>query len=302
MIRLSHLHIAEAVPLGYALVARVASDAGVRALCIKGPFTAALGSRPGAFVSSDVDVFVDPSAELEFATSLIAAGWEPRPPSTAASVDVPYSRQYINRDFGIEIDVHHRFPGMLATPQVCFEALWGSSVDLQVANVDCRGTDSHASMLIELLHLARDPLRRRQRVRAATSSPLCESEQFVRLVRLTGSRPALADLGVITSADDGGIYNPEDWNRWTARQHLARVGSAPALYQLLRSKPHLWPQLLLRLLFLQQEQLDRKYPDLVGRRCSRARGLIRRIFDGVRALPAAIVAVRRYYSRASKPL
>ncbi len=53
------LDLDEGVPLGYALVARLAADHGIRALAIKGPTLSALGLRPPR-QSLDVDVLVDP--------------------------------------------------------------------------------------------------------------------------------------------------------------------------------------------------------------------------------------------------
>jgi len=64
----TELALAEAVPLAYTLVNRVATDVGVRLLFIKGPVAQQQGLRR-EHTSVDVDLMVDPSQRESLAAA-----------------------------------------------------------------------------------------------------------------------------------------------------------------------------------------------------------------------------------------
>lgn len=280
---MSNLHIAEAVPLGYALVARVASDVGVRALCIKGPLTSELGLRPPSHVSQDVDAWLDPPEVEAFVEAMLKCGWSRVPLTRGAVISAPHSIQLRHPGFGLEIDVHHRFPGFLRDPQEVFDLLWARRRRWSIAGAPAWATDEEATFLVELLHLARDPAQRRSRLRVALASPIVLQESFLRLVDDSGAAAALGPyLDRYQEAAD-----EKEFEAWSRRVALGRTAVVPALDELQRTPVIERPAVVWRLIWLPGEEVLEQYPSLRGKPFGLARARLRRWIRAARQLPRA---------------
>lgn len=147
----------QAVNLAHALCQAIADAAGVRVLFLKGPVAAAQGLRPSSHVSSDVDVLCLPGDRAAMESGLRARGWRLRPVSTAAREFTTHSITFIHDTWPCDIDLHTAFPGLLATPETSFEALWSRREEHRLAGVTALTPDRVAQFLILLLHGLRSP-------------------------------------------------------------------------------------------------------------------------------------------------
>ncbi len=199
------LRAEEAVPLAHALVARVASDHGLRVLAIKGPAVAEQGLRE-ARDSADVDVLVHPRDLEPLVGGLTAVGWKRMVTGTYASIMPPHSVNVLNDHWPIGIDVHHYFPGFLADAGQVFEALWARHELINLAGVPVPACDPVGQVAIVALHHLRvspggesDPLRdlaQRARVTLSTQD-LAALIELAQETDATGPlRPFLLQLGV----------------------------------------------------------------------------------------------------------
>ncbi|PWJ24448.1 putative nucleotidyltransferase-like protein [Branchiibius hedensis] len=151
------LPLAAAVSLGHALVADVAEELHLPALFIKGVVAVQQGLRAEDYVPGDVDVLCAADRAPELIDALAARGWRRRPESSAHARFVTHSTALLHPDWPCDIDVHTRFPGFFADPDVVFEALWEHRERHEVAGVELWGPDYPAHALIVLLHGLRTP-------------------------------------------------------------------------------------------------------------------------------------------------
>ena len=296
---MTYLNIAEAVPLGYALVARVASDAGVRALCIKGPITSELGLRPVSHVSQDVDLLVDPNDAQTLAVALVRSGWRAVPPSAAGKIVAPHSEQFTHAHFGLELDLHVRFPGFFVDPQRVFDLLWARRREVGFAEIPCPAVDSDAALAIEILHLARDPDAQWPRLRRALAAPRLSAPEFQALVIQLGAAPVMSQW--LPSLPTGDEMSPEI-QRWTVRASVGRTTSTGALFELRSTRGcRERVRLVWRLAFMPRQELMRKYPELRDAPLGVLRACLRRWLSGAVAMPEAIRRLARAKSLGGGP-
>ena len=144
------------MPLGYVLVDRIAREAGIRCLAIKGPILEAQGLREG-HRSRDVDVWVDPKRFDDMVAALDERGWRPRYTPRAAGLADPHSVTVCSHGWPTEIDLHHSFPGFLADPAATFEAIWARSVTVPLGGQSILSSSQEASLAIAALHYMRSP-------------------------------------------------------------------------------------------------------------------------------------------------
>lgn len=153
----------EAIALAYALTAKAAEQAGVRALAIKGTVSTLHGLRP-ARTPADVDILIDPDGFPAFSRQLEDWGWWIR---LGEFTDFPvphHSATYIHDQWPCDIDAHHRFPGFLASPDQVFDALWERRAQFTSAGRHVPMTDWASSVAITALHSVRgDPSQPRHR-------------------------------------------------------------------------------------------------------------------------------------------
>ncbi len=183
----------EAIRLAYALVAKAAEAAGVRALAIKGLVADAHGLRPNR-TPADVDVLVEPDGFAAFAQQLEEWGWWVRL-GEFSDMPVPHhSLTYINDGWPCDIDAHHRFPGFLAPAQQVFDALWERRQPLSTAGRLVPAADWATSVAIAALHS----------VRSKTEDPR-HADELRHLISLSagwtrGQRSTLAALAQATGS------------------------------------------------------------------------------------------------------
>lgn len=151
------LSLAEGVPLVHAMVSRVAHDAGIRALLIKGPILAMQGLRRPR-QSGDVDVLCDPPSAHELGRTLANLGWtateeHPEKPKVLE----PLGNNWIHPRWPCNIDLHHRFLGFYAPPQVVFDAFWERRAQVQIASQPVICPHPLDSAMIHGLHLLSGP-------------------------------------------------------------------------------------------------------------------------------------------------
>jgi hypothetical protein len=105
--------------LVYALLTNAARQVGVEIIFIKGPVLHEQGLRAREH-SGDVDCWVRPSDEKALIQIMTEWGWT----ATRTAFDgtaIPHSRTLIPGEWGCEIDVHTRFPGMTVEPAAAFD-------------------------------------------------------------------------------------------------------------------------------------------------------------------------------------
>ncbi|MFT3873079.1 MAG: nucleotidyltransferase family protein [Nocardioides sp.] len=288
------LTMAEAVPLGYVLCDRVARNAGIRLLAIKGPVLAQQGLRSER-QSADVDVLVDPAAHGSFLAAMDAVGWVRGPASTAPTIIPMHSKTLRNPLWPLEIDAHDRFPGFLASSEDTFEALWRTrtSVSLGGADVWAPGRPGHAAIVG--LHHLRDPFYASSKVALdsleehfrAVATPE-ELEALVALAGETGSVETLAPLLSRLDAPAWGGTEPSAsaaaLQEWDLR--ISSPGSVPWLVSLSRLPVWRWPAEVWHAIWLSDFEVDAFHRGPHDE-SSRLRLRLRRLRRGMGQLPKA---------------
>ncbi len=290
--------LAEAVPLAHAVVDRVAAEQGVRVVFVKGPIAVAQGLR-SARTSVDVDVLVAPADLDGLVAALHAIGWDDEQvygTPTAAT----YSRTIRHLRWPCELDLHVRFPGLLAAPEEVFERLWDRHDTAPVAARELPCLDRTAQALILAVNALRDP---------QATDKQTELDDLVGRVRDSFSGPDLADLadlalavGAVETAgpflervgavpDESGETDQEGLRAWRMRtQPEWRVAT---WLEDLRSTPRRrWPRYVWYAVMLTETELRNAEPQLPPGRRAVLGARLRRIRRGVRAVPAAWRSVR----------
>ncbi|MCY7401296.1 MAG: nucleotidyltransferase family protein [Nocardioides sp.] len=140
------------VHLAHALVQKLATDAGVDLLHLKGP--ALLSDlRPPGRHSSDVDVLVRPSHLARLVVALESIGWEQRTDFATGSV-FAHAANWWHDDWGW-VDVHVTWPGVTIDPDQAFDMLASVGVLHDIAHVPCLVPDRTGQLLVLVLHSAR---------------------------------------------------------------------------------------------------------------------------------------------------
>lgn len=148
------LGTAEGNAVTAALLQATVMKLSVRAVLIKGLSLQSHGLRNG-YVSSDVDLLVEPGRSDEIVRSLISAGWAARPLPTQGELITLHSNALSHPGWPNDIDLHHEFPGLLAGPERAFEVLWEHREQMMVAGFPCWIPDRASSIVIWALHSLR---------------------------------------------------------------------------------------------------------------------------------------------------
>jgi len=125
---------AEASALLTALAATVAQEESLRAIVIKGEGAVHHQLRePRA--SGDVDLLVAPEDVDRLVARMGHLGWEPAPRSELALAVIDHSTTLVHPDWPCTLDVHRRFPGLVAPAGDAMAAMWDEREAILVAGV-----------------------------------------------------------------------------------------------------------------------------------------------------------------------
>jgi hypothetical protein len=138
-----------------AVVARVARDAGLDVLLIKGPSLAVHGLR-GERAWGDVDVLVRPEHVSQLRRELAASGWEAfNETPDYPLINLPHAITLIHPRWHTEVDVHTFLPGSYVEAATTFEHLWDGRTSIELAHQPVPCTGRIGSALVAALNLAR---------------------------------------------------------------------------------------------------------------------------------------------------
>lgn len=302
------LDLDEGVPLGYALVARIAADHEIPVLAIKGPTLSQLGLRAPRR-SLDIDVLVDPARLNELLGALSRAGWGRfAAGGPSGQVIPPHSVPLTHESWPAEIDVHHYFPGFLADPAVVFGVLWRDRTVVDLAGQQVVVPSRPASAAVALLHLLRGGARRERELDqlvshlSAALSP-DEGRTLAQLAAETAADGTLAPaLGRLGLARTDHLETSEPAN--AAWELARRSGGAHTVGWLLtfrHSPVHTWPRLAWRALWLTETELRTRYPGARPGQLGLAGMWLSRWWTGLRALPRAVLLLRDQRHKSSAP-
>jgi Uncharacterised nucleotidyltransferase len=290
----TELALAEAVPLAHALVGRIADDVDVRVLFIKGP-TAELQGLRVTRSSVDVDALVDPARRHLLADRLTELGWVDEHPYTSPTLLPMHSLTHRHPSWPCELDLHDRFPGFFAEPQVVFDRLWARRTTVQVAGQDIPCPDPPGQTLVLALHALRDPhdpgragdlTRLVERVRAsATAESVRDLADLARdLGAADTAAPFLDRVGA--PAAGRGSTRPVDLRAWALRTDPD--ASVTGWVDELRRLP--WrerPRFLWYAAFLTEDELRLDDPSMPPGRAAVVRARLARLRRGLRAVPGS---------------
>lgn len=135
----------------YAIVAKVAADAGIDLVFIKGPMQHRQGLRDREH-SGDIDVWVRPADQQRLTAAMYPWGWRPVHGLLAGTSVESHSQTLWPSAWGSSIDVHTRYPGMNLDPELAFEALLAEAETWSFAGTKALVPSRPVSALLRALH------------------------------------------------------------------------------------------------------------------------------------------------------
>ncbi|MFF8188171.1 nucleotidyltransferase family protein [Microbacterium sp. NPDC016588] len=235
--------------LVYALVHRVAAEAGIRCLFIKGPALFHQGLRTHEH-SGDVDVWCDPDRWDDLAAALEPWGWA-RQPDPWRGTPIHHTATMTPTTWGCEIDVHRRLPGLTLADREAFAAVWNRTTRVRYAGVEVAVPDSSTHAVLAAVHAVRPEIGagpRTERASALATALLSSAPDSLARATDVGALAVLdAELSAVsgTRIEISPQAKPHDWewrgsrNRlhayWTALQTL------PPLTRFRVAARLLWP-------------------------------------------------------------
>lgn len=249
--------------------------------------------------SVDVDVWVAPQELAALQSGLSSTGWKVRVVSTTAQIGTFHSVQYSHALWPVEIDLHDRFPGFLAPPEVVFDLLWERRVLVTVAGVGLWGTDVVASAAIAGLHLLRHPNRSAREMAELTArlEQRLSDEDVAALTDLAAALGASETLAPLLSAIGARVVpapvHPRALHEWKLRTGSAGMRSVAWVYKLRLTPWRQWPKVIWDALVLTESEIRVLYPHAAPGRWGLLRSRVRRLARGLRSLPGAVAFVLR---------
>lgn len=292
------LPFAVGVELAHALACAVAEDVGARALVIKGPSAAHHGLREPR-ISADADVWVEPARFDDVVAALGALGWESRPTTETGRLITTHSVTLWNQQWPCDIDLHSRYPGMLAPGAAAFDALWSRREALQQAGLDVPIPDLGGAVMISALHSLRsrsqDPRHERELDRLlGVTVPSLDALTRSAILSLAGelgaldtARPFLEELGIELPAPTAPGVDPE-LDHWRA---FVRGDGTPTTHLLAIVVKAPWrdkPRLLWSAIWPSYDDYVVAHPGAPTSRDAVTRLRLARLGKGVRHLPNAV--------------
>lgn len=186
--------------LGHALAQRIADQAGIRILHIKGLAAEAVLPMEHS-LSADVDILVDPAHHARFVEILMSLETtevvdDARRSSEAHAIEI------VSHGLGVSLDVHGHFPGFRADVRVVFERLWSDAVQVDFGGYGCACLDRVGLAVLGVVHAARNEQGSRSRNMALHRwDMLEEGEQSAALELIVDLRAQGASSTVIGRQD-----------------------------------------------------------------------------------------------------
>ena len=144
------------VRLAYARITHLLDRVGIRGLHVKG-YATEPGVYPEHRRSSDVDLLVHPADATAVIELLHAHAWEPVADFSEGSI-FQHAATLWHDQLGY-VDVHRLFPGLGASPEAAFDALWSEHAHLVIAGRPVPVPSPRHQRLVVIVHAARDPFR-----------------------------------------------------------------------------------------------------------------------------------------------
>lgn len=208
-----------------AMVARVAQDARLDLLLIKGPSLSFHGLRAER-AWGDVDILVRPDHAGPLRRLLEECGWAAfNEPSLYPLIALPHAITLIHPRWHTEIDLHTFFPGCYADAEETFTQLWQGQTSIELAHQHVPCTGLIGSALIAALNLARAPARARSLTEVeqwndavsqwsdADKSALAHLAAECRAAEVL--EPMFAEVGI--SPLHRGAMTKDNWTDWRSR-------------------------------------------------------------------------------------
>jgi Uncharacterised nucleotidyltransferase len=290
-------------------VDRVARDHDVRVLFIKGPTAVAQELRSDR-ISLDVDALVDPARRSVLAEALADLGWVDENPYTSPTVLPMHSLTFRHPKWPCELDLHDRFPGFFAEPQVVFDRLWARRGSVEVAARQIPCPDRTAQALVLALHALRDPHDETKR------SEMDEVAERIRRRFDADDLHDLADLARELGAADTaapflaavgapvlgrGSTRSADLHAWKLRTEPSDATAVSWVAELRNLPKRSWPRYLWYAAWLSEHELRVADPSLPPGPWPLVRARGRRLRRGMAALPNALRDVRHLARSERRP-
>lgn len=286
----------------HAEVAHLLREAGIPVLHIKGPTVALWLYEEGERPWGDVDVLVPPSRMHEALAVLGQHGLGERYAGVNRHTTDDHAVTLARSDPDIgadEVDVHDRFPGIQLDPERAFALLWRRREPAQLAHSAVWFPDLTSRAVIVALNTARSGTSPRtladlDRLLAASD---VDWEDVVALAGRLHALPAVraglelhpAGRALVAGTELAGVQVTREW--------LLRLSGAPRTALRLDELAALpWPARLpavLRWLFPPVAVLRMRDPRAAGGKIAVTSAYVRRLGDGLRAVPASLRGLRR---------
>lgn len=284
------------------MVARVAEDAGVRALAIKGPIMGLHGLRGRDHLSADVDVLVESHRLPDLHPRLLDLGWVAQKPQRAPRLTARHSFEYWHDAWPCSLDLHIRYPGIFLEATEVFELMWQERSFFHVGGRDIAATSKIDTAIIALCHQLRngssrtatsmkiDPL---TDAKLHSSSDGISQSEFAARVRALEAgyalRPALVEFSIPVPQSPGRECEEHEWNLYGEK---ALPGLA-AFESLRKARLNHIPGLVLGAMWPSREELLIRNPAAAGNRWSLCRLRWTRLLGAVRSAPRLILRSRQ---------
>jgi len=208
-----------------AVVARVARDAELDVLLIKGPSLAVHGLRAER-AWGDVDVLVRPEQVGKLRRELAASGWEALSEAPDYPlITLPHAITLFHPRWHTEIDAHTFLPGSYADAATTFDTLWSDRTVIELARQPVLCTGRIGSALVAALNLARTAASLRSRDEAvqwrAAVSAWSDADRVALAALAAECRAADALASLFDEArvppTGRGALTQQEWNDWQDR-------------------------------------------------------------------------------------
>lgn len=284
----------------HAEVAYLLGNAGIPVLHIKGPTVAQWLYDAGERDWGDVDILVAPSRVHDALRVLHEHGFVERYAGVGreATTDHAVCVYRTDPDVGVdEVDVHDRFPGIDGQAEEAFGELWRRREPAQLAHTDVWFPDLPSRALLVVLNSARTASAKATEDLARVTRADVDWELVVQLADRISALPALraglelddAGRAIVSATRLADVAVSSEWR-------LRIEGASRTALRIDELRRMSWPRrvrAVARWLFPAPAVLRMRDPRIGSGPIRVGLGYVRRIGDGLRALPESARALRR---------